>query len=294
MVEPKTALLDERGIAIVGVGLIGGSIASALRARGFTRPIVGVGRNPQRLEAAEREGLLTLGTTKFAEAAEHTSLFVFCTPVNLIAAGIRDAAALAKPGTLFTDAGSVKQSICDDLSAPLPNETHFVGSHPLAGSEKRGFEHASADLFANRVCVVTPTDSTNPQALQRTVALWEALASRIVELSPEDHDRRLALTSHLPHVAAAALAGLLDDASRPFAATGFRDTTRIAGGEPGLWTAICQANSQQLVDAVNRMQERLSEFRDCIDSGDTDRLRKLFEFAQSRRQTLDEPEPGLP
>ena len=287
MTGMSSASLDERGVAIVGVGLIGGSIAAALRTHGYTGSIVGVGRNEARIQAAARQGLLTLGTTDIAEAASQASLFVFCTPVDHIAQGIREAAAISGRGTLFTDAGSVKESICRALADGMPDGREFVGSHPIAGSEKRGFEHAIADLFQDRTCVVTPTDSTSENARQRVTHLWRCLGSEVIELTPAEHDRRLALTSHLPHVIAASLARILDESAHPFTGSGFRDTTRIAGGDPKLWTAICKANGKQILSALDCYQSGLQEFREALASENEGRLRTLLADAQTKRESLD-------
>src|SRR5262249_40801027 len=153
----------------------------------------------------------------------------------------------------------------------------FVGAHPLAGSEKRGPDSARADLFRGRTTIVTPTPHSDPSAVARTVAFWQALGSRVVLLDAEAHDRGLAVTSHLPHLAAAALAGILPAELRDLAATGFRDTTRVASGDPGLWAAIFRQNRPALGDALIKLLGRLEEFRRALEADDADALGRLLD-----------------
>src|SRR5262249_35465902 len=159
---------------------------------------------------------------------------------------IIESAAGCRSGALLTDAGSTKARIVKAVEGRLPRGVSFVGSHPLVGSEKHGPEHADPDLFQNRVVVVTPTDATDEALLQHTSELWKSLGARVVVMSPEEHDRALALTSHLPHLSAAALAGILPPKWRELTATGFRDATRMAAGDPELWTAIFSENREHV------------------------------------------------
>src|SRR5262249_31406835 len=160
----------------------------------------------------------------------------FCTPVDLIAAQVLSAAPHCSRGTVLTDAGSTKSKIAAEIEDRLSSGVQFVGSHPLAGSEKRGTQHARADLFQDRVTVVTKTPRTDLRALERTSNFWRALGARVTLMDPVDHDKAVALTSHLPHLLAAALCQTLRFPE--LAATGFRDTTRIASGDPEIWTGI--------------------------------------------------------
>src|SRR5262249_10509376 len=158
---------------------------------------------------------------------------------------------------LLTDAGSTKSAIVAAVEERLPNGVRFVGSHPLAGSEKRGPEFADAELFESRLTVLTPTRRTDEAALEQTAAFWQALGSRVKRMAPEEHDRALAMTSHLPHLTAAALAGILPSALHELTATGFRDTTRVAAGDPVLWTGIFLQNRAAMFDAIGTLQLRL-------------------------------------
>ena len=255
MSTPSAPVPLETTVAIVGVGLIGGSLAVALKQRGAASRVIGVGRNAQRLDTARSAGLIDDISTDVAAAAKQSQLVVVCTPVDRIVADVRLAAAAMPAGSLITDAGSVKGHICAELADLSAGAVTFIGSHPLAGSERNGFEHASPTLFDQRLCVLTPLASSPPDQLQRLHRFWQAVGMTTCELSPPDHDVALAFASHLPHAVAAALALSLPPEHRPFAATGFRDTTRIAGGDPGLWTAIFLQNAA-VADRVARRHGR--------------------------------------
>jgi cyclohexadieny/prephenate dehydrogenase len=277
----------DEAIAIVGVGLLGGSIAAAVRQRGLGRSVIGVGRDRTRMDAARQAGLIDVGVTNLAEAAAVSRLIVFCTPVERIVDGVREAAVHCRPGTLLTDVGSVKGVICRELADGLPPGVTFIGSHPLAGSEKQGFEYADADLFERRVCVVTPHAETSADSLRRLVAFWSALGLTVVPMSADVHDTALAQTSHVPHVAAAALAAALADSNRPLAATGFRDTTRIAAGDPDLWVGILLNNADEVVGGLDRFAGMLQEYRRAIAARDAPALRQLLQRAKANRDALD-------
>ncbi|QDU79425.1 prephenate dehydrogenase [Polystyrenella longa] len=275
-----------QNITIQGVGLIGGSIAAALKILNFPGTIYGVGRNPERLQEAHDRGLIDEATTDIKEAAAKSDLIIVCTPVDQIVDNVREAADAAQPGTLITDGGSVKGSICGPLAEGLPDGVCFIGSHPLAGSEKQGFEHAQANLFDDRVCVVTPVENTPPDQLKRVIRLWEMLDMQVIEMDAETHDIALAQTSHLPHLVASVLCGGLADADRKLAATGFRDTTRIASGDPGLWQAIFLGNQEGLLRKLDDFQTLLQQYRTAIENQDAATLQNLLENAKRNRDGL--------
>jgi prephenate dehydrogenase len=273
------------------VGLIGGSIAAALRQFQPETTVIGIGRNRARLQAAREAGLLDVAATEMS-AARDCRLVIVCTPVDRIVADVRTAAAQLASGALVTDAGSVKARICAELVSGLPDGVHFVGSHPLAGSEKNGWEHSDADLFRDRVCVVTPNDATSGEACRTVESFWRSLGMRVLRMSPEDHDQALATTSHVPHVAAAAVAAQLTHEWLDLAATGFRDTTRIAAGDPDLWAAILLANRDPVVAGLANLIDRLDEFRTVIADGDTARLKHLLSDAKALRDRLSSGSGG--
>ncbi|MGD9857064.1 MAG: prephenate dehydrogenase [Planctomycetaceae bacterium] len=273
-------------VAIVGVGLIGGSIAAAVKARGLARTVVGIGRSRDRLEAAREAGLLDVVAVDIAASAE-SELVIVCTPVDRIAADVQDAGARSKCSAVITDAGSVKGAICAELADGLPEAVTFIGSHPLAGSEKTGWENADAALFVDRLCVLTPRPSDDSAAVGAVESFWQVIGMRTKQMPPDEHDRVLALTSHLPHATASALAGLLSAESCEFAATGFRDTTRIAAGDPNIWTGIFLQNAEHLNEHIGRLIDRLSELRGLLDRQNAAQLHAWLSAAKTRRERLE-------
>lgn len=270
-------------VAIVGVGLIGGSIGLGLRRRGLAREVVGVGRRPESLRTAQQLGAVDRTTLDRSEAVAEAELVVVCTPVGRIAADVRAAAAVSRKQALITDVGSTKAQIVAELDGALPGGARFVGSHPLAGSEKNGPAAADADLFVDRTVVVTPIDSTREDDLAAIGDLWASLGARVVKLSPADHDRALAATSHLPHLVAAALAATTSPDDLPLTASGWADTTRIASGDPDLWTQIFLSNQAQVLAALGRYQDSIGQLRRAIESGDDGDLVRLLAEAKIRR-----------
>jgi prephenate dehydrogenase len=273
-------------LVIVGVGLIGGSIGLAARRRGLVERVIGVGRQRASLDKALAIGAIDEGTLDLSTAVRQAQIAVFCTPVDSIAQQILTIGPQCQPGTLLTDAGSTKAAIVAAIDGNLPPEVHFVGSHPLAGSEKRGPEFADADLYLNKLTVLTPTPRTNPAGLSQTQSFWEALGSHVKVMSPDEHDRALAKTSHLPHLAAAALAGLLPPVLYELTATGFRDTTRIAAGDPELWTGILLQNRQAVLEAIGAFLDRLNQFKQGIKTNNRGMLDTLLAHAKRTRDAL--------
>ena len=273
-------------VAIVGVGLIGGSIGLALKERRLARRVVGIGRRKAVLDRARRLHAIDQGTIELARGVADADLTVFCTPVNLIADQVEQAAQHCRPGALLTDSGSTKRTIVERLERALPNGVRFVGSHPLAGSEKRGIDEARPDLFDGRVCVVTRTANTPAESLAAVQAFWRSLGARVLTMTPDVHDQALAYASHLPHLAAAGLAIVLPDAYREVAASGFRDTTRIAASDPDLWTAIFLENTGPLVAALHDFEQTLSEFRVAMERKDARRLRELWSRSKQNYEAV--------
>lgn len=273
-------------LVVVGVGLLGGSVALAARQRGIVHRVIGVGRTAPRLEQARTARVLDDISTDLVAAAAQADLLIFATPVNLIVTGVREVAPACRPGTLITDVGSTKAHLCRELSAGLPNSVTFIGSHPLAGSEKQGWEHSRADLFEGRVCVVTPSESSPRDEIVRLTAFWQAIGMTVVEISPEAHDRALAQTSHVPHVVASALARTLADENRPLAATGFADTTRIAAGDPNVWVPILLDNREAVLHSLDDFSSQIAAFRDALTQRDADEIRRLWEQGKAIREQL--------
>jgi cyclohexadieny/prephenate dehydrogenase len=256
-------------LTIVGVGLIGGSVGLAAKARGVARRVIGVGRDERTLARAASAGAIDSFTTNLADGASAADLVVVCTPVDRVAADVLTATTAAPSRSVVTDAGSTKGNIVRALNGKMPAKAApFVGSHPLAGSEKKGAAHARADLFVDRLVVVTPTVETDLEAAAVVDLFWQSLGARVVRMDPFEHDEAVAVTSHLPHAVAAALAGLLSEDLHALTGTGFRDTTRVAAGDPELWAAIFEANREAVLAAADRFAGRMAEFRRALEAGD--------------------------
>lgn len=268
-------------VAIVGVGLIGGSLGLALRERRLAREIVGVGRNPETLAKAEGLGAITEGTTDFAAGVAEADLIVLATPIGQILADMARLPALLKPDTIVTDVGSVKGEIAlSEAARGLGG--HFVPGHPMAGSERSGVEAARANLFLDATWALTPTSETDPAALHSVRELAMAVGARVITLTPEAHDRAVAVTSHLPHVLAYALASVAGDvaATDPqtwsLAAGSFRSGTRVARSSPAFWREITFSNRAALIDAVRASRAELDAALAALEAGDEPALEALF------------------
>jgi prephenate dehydrogenase len=197
-----------------------------------------------------------------------------------------EVAANCRPGTLLTDTGSTKAALLRDARDRLPPGIEFVGSHPLAGSEKHGPDHASAHLLDDRLVIVTPGPDSSDNALTRIRDFWTALGARVQMMDADEHDRALALTSHLPHLLSSALAGILPQEFGELTAAGYRDMTRLAAGQPALWSAIFRANQAHLLTALDRLEERLRSFRDALLREDRAALEALLRHGKQVRDDL--------
>jgi prephenate dehydrogenase len=270
-------------VAIVGVGLIGGSIGLALRERKLAREVVGVGRHEEKLASAQQAGVIDRGTTDLADGVAQAEVIVVATPVDTIVDLLIQAAAVCPPTALITDAGSTKEVIVSAVDVALAGRRtgpRFVGSHPLAGDHRTGHEHARADLFEGRAVVLTPTDATPRPAVVEANGFWQSLGANVIRMTPGEHDAALAATSHMPHLVASALAAATPKELLPLAASGWRDTTRVAGGDPELWRAIFATNRPHVVSALDRLIGELGALRQAVDQGDDVRLLEILERAK--------------
>ncbi len=279
-----------RRLAIVGVGLLGGSVAKAARERQLAREIVGIGREETRLAAALREGVLDRATVDLAEGLRAADVVVLAMPVLVIERLLPAVAAAVGEGTLVTDVGSTKSAIVSSGEALAATRSfHFVGSHPMAGSERAGYAVARGDLFEKATVIVTPTDATAPGAVKETASLWEAMGARVSQLDPATHDRVVASISHLPHLVAFALvsgAHRFEPSAFAFAARGFRDTTRVAASDPVVWQEIFHGNREALLASVERFREALGEIERLVDDGDGAALQAWIAQVKRLRETM--------
>ncbi len=272
-------------LAVVGLGLLGGSVALAARERGVVARVAGAGRRRAPLEAALERGVVDeIGSVE--EAVAGADLVVLATPVGSMARTLEAAAPHLAPGTIVTDVGSVKGPLADTLPGLLPQGVAYVGAHPMAGSHEKGNAHARADLFEGACCVVTPLPSTPPDGLAQVRGFWEALGARVIERSPGVHDDEVAWVSHVPHVVAFAFAQALGQAPAQvgeMAGSGFRDFTRIANSDAELWGEILSSNTKALVRPIEAFKQALGELVHVIEHGDAEAQER---FLSSAREAL--------
>ncbi|MEJ2404001.1 MAG: prephenate dehydrogenase/arogenate dehydrogenase family protein [Candidatus Thiodiazotropha sp.] len=276
-------------LAVIGVGLIGGSLAMALREEGGVREVVGCGRGEANLRKARKLGVIDHYTHDAAEAVRGADMVLLAVPLGAMRATLEAIREHLAPNAVVTDAGSVKGSVVRDAQAVFGRvPDFFVPGHPVAGTERSGVEAAFATLYRNRRVILTPTDETRPEALQRVKALWNQCGAEVTCMSVEYHDEVLAATSHLPHMLAYSLVDTLsrmkeNDEIFRFAAGGFRDFTRIASSNPVMWRDICLANQQALGGMLTRFADELHELARLLEQGDSEGLLRLFSSAKQAR-----------
>jgi prephenate dehydrogenase len=285
-----TALFER--LLIAGVGLVGGSLAHAVREAGLAGEVVGFGRSEPNLAVARERGLVDRTSRDPAEAAAGVDAVVIATPVGT-AVGVAEALRPhVRPGTILTDVGSVKTALVAALEACWAPVGPVVGGHPIAGSETSGAAAARVDLFRGRRCILTPTPATDRAALGRVRALWEGVGARVEEMTPAVHDELLARVSHLPHLVAYALVDAVAGARvdghdlLAYAGSGFRDTTRIAGSPAGLWRDVALANAPAVRAALGEFRAALERLESLLAAGDGDGLEAVLAAARAARRRL--------
>lgn len=288
-------------LSIIGVGLIGGSLARALRAAGEVGEVVGCGRGKANLEKAVELGVLDSYTHDIGEAVAGADMIFLAVPLGAMQDTFAAMQGHLMDGATITDGGSSKGSVVEDCRAVFGTElANFVPGHPIAGTENSGVEASFAELYQNRRVILTPTENTSPDALKRVTDMWELCRSDVTVMSVEHHDEVLAATSHLPHMLAFALVDSLarmkeNDEIFRYAAGGFRDFTRIASSSPVMWRDICIANREALGSIMKSYIEDMSELAETVAKGDGDHLLEIFERAKESRDRfvdgiLDSPE----
>jgi prephenate dehydrogenase len=280
-------------IAVIGVGLIGGSLGLAARKRGLVDRVIGIGRNEKKLTRAKDLGAIDEFTLDMSTGVAEADLVVVCTPVCTIVPTIVKIAPHLKPGAIITDVGSAKAEVVAGAEAALPGGVHFVGGHPMAGSEKSGVEAANADLFENAAWVITPSLKTNLRAMKKLTEFARKLGARTLIMSPAEHDESVAAISHVPHVLAAAALQVANELEqqRPgdvfsIAAGSFRDLTRVAASPPEIWRDISLSNREAISRTLRRFEETLAQMRSVVDSGDEAAVEQLFKDAKELREQL--------
>jgi len=276
-------------ISIIGVGLLGGSLGLAIKRRKLAREVAGYVRRPASLKDCEKASALDYATTDLCAAVSGADLVILCTPLAQMRALTEQFLPALKPGAIVTDVGSVKADVVRELETLVKKSgAHFVGSHPMAGGEKMGVLAAREDLYANAICIVTPSKKSNAGAVRKLEQFWKALEARTLRMDAAQHDFLVSRSSHLPHVVAATLAGLVlapkqSKQQAALCATGFRDTTRIASGSPEMWRDIALANRKNLSRSVDAFMSELKKFQLALKRGDAKGVEQFFQTAKQRR-----------
>ncbi|EPE95662.1 MULTISPECIES: prephenate/arogenate dehydrogenase family protein [Rhizobium] len=295
-------------IALIGIGLIGSSIAHDIKRLGLAKEVVIATRSADTLKRAEELQLGDRYTTSSAEAVKDADLVIVSVPVGASESVAKEIAGSLKPGAIVTDVGSTKASVIAQMQPHMPPHVHFIPGHPLAGTEKSGPDAGFPGLFEGRWCIFTPIAGTDEAALKRLRQFWEALGSKVDEMDPEHHDKVLAIVSHLPHIIAYNIVGTADDLEAvteseviKYSASGFRDFTRLAASDPTMWRDVCLHNKDAILEMLARFSEDLAYLQRAIRWGEGDKIFDLFTRTRSIRrsiiqagQDVDAPDFGRP
>ena len=282
-------------IALIGIGLIGSSLAHDIKRLGLAKDVVITTRSAETLKRAEELQLGDRYTSSAAEAARDADLIIVSVPVGASESVAREIAGSLKPGAIVTDVGSTKASVIAQMQPYMPAHAHFIPGHPLAGTEKSGPDAGFPGLFEGRWCIFTPLAATNESALRTLRNFWETLGSKVDEMDPEHHDKVLAIVSHLPHIIAYNIVGTADDLETvteseviKYSASGFRDFTRLAASDPTMWRDVCLHNKDAILEMLARFSEDLASLQRAIRWGEGDKLFELFSRTRSIRRSIIE------
>lgn len=282
-------------IALIGFGLIGGSIARAARAQGLAGEIVTTARSPKTRARVAELGIVDRVLETNIEAVADADLVILCIPVGACGPVAQEIARHLKPGAIISDVGSVKGAVVRDMAPFLPPGVHFVPAHPVAGTEHSGPDSGFAELFINRWCILTPPEGTDPDAVERLRSFWAGLGARVEIMTPDHHDMVLAITSHLPHLIAYTIVGTADELEGvtqsevlKFSAGGFRDFTRIAASDPIMWRDVFLANKEAVLEMLGTFNEDLAKLTRAIRRGDGEALFEHFTRTRAIRRGIVE------
>jgi prephenate dehydrogenase len=277
-------------IAIIGVGLIGGSFGLSLRKTGFNGKIIGTGRRKENLILAKNLKAIDEYCIAPEDGVENADLILLATPVGQFPAVVKKIRNHLKKGAIVTDVGSVKAEVVKKLEPLMPEGVCFVAGHPIAGKECSGVEAASSELFSKKRCIITPGPNTDKAALKKIIRLWKALGSETIIMSPEEHDAIFAAVSHMPHVAAYVLINTIMELREDILShggRGLRDMTRIALSPPELWKDICSYNRENILKSLDQFSTSFLRVKKLIENSDWDQLEKEFQKAKTARQILE-------
>ncbi|WP_324753488.1 prephenate/arogenate dehydrogenase family protein [Roseovarius sp. Pro17] len=282
-------------VALIGLGLIAGSMSLAIRRAGLAGEVVGYARSAETRDIAREIGLCDRICDSAAEAVEGADLVVLCVPVGVMGAVAEEIAPGLKPGATVSDVGSVKRAVIEAVAPHLPENVHFVPAHPLAGTEHSGPRSGFAELFDNRWCLIVPPEGADRAAVERLEALWQGMGALTDEMDADHHDLVLAVTSHTPHLIAYTMVGVADDLRRvtdseviKYSAAGFRDFTRIAASDPTMWRDVFLNNREATLEILGRFTEELFALQRAIRTGDGDHLHEYFTRTRAIRRGIIE------
>ncbi len=270
-------------VAIIGTGLIGGSIALGIKKKKLAQEVVGVSKHKKSISLALKMKAIDQGSVSL-KIIKGADLLIIATPVDTIIALKDEILKYIDKDCIITDVGSTKEKIVGKLEAVLPN---YIGSHPLAGSEKRGIMNVSTSIFDGSLCILTPTKRTTPAAFENIKLLWERLGAKVVILTPKDHDKVLSLVSHLPHIVAFSLINTVPRSLLKFSSGGLKDTTRIAASDTILWKDILLSNRKNLLDAIRLFEMNLAKIKSAINNNDGKALEKILLQSKKIRENLE-------
>ncbi len=276
-------------VTVLGVGLVGASFALAMREKGLCKTIHGYGRKEENLKAEKELGIIDSYGLDIKNACEQSDLILLATPIGLFKEIVGHIREVLKKGIIVTDVGSVKGGLVYELESLMPEGVYYIGSHPIAGSDKSGIGDARADLFRNARCIVTPTENSDKDALKEIAELWEAIGGKIEFMDPLKHDEIYAAVSHLPHIVAYAMVNSVNDFNAgciEYAGKGFKDTTRIALSSPELWRDISISNKDNLIKLINIFRENLGNLEKMLNTNNAAGIEREFSRAQASRKRL--------
>jgi prephenate dehydrogenase len=276
-------------VTILGVGLIGASLALALKKHGLCREITGFGRREQNLRSAKEKNIIDSFEMDPAKACDGADLVVFATPVGIFTDIAEKISGALKKNAIVTDVGSVKGNLVREMEKLMPQDVFFVGGHPIAGSDRSGIDTAAAEIFRGAKCIVTPTRNTDKNALEKVTAMWKTMGSVIRTLDPDEHDRIYAAVSHLPHLIAYEIVNTVSDMNESylaFSGQGFKDTTRIASSQPELWRDICILNKDNLLESIEIFRNNLDRVSQYLRAHDSESLERDFRRARTLREGI--------
>ncbi|GAB5047460.1 prephenate dehydrogenase [Thermodesulfovibrio sp. TK110] len=276
-------------VSIIGVGLIGGSLALALKEKNLADKIIGYGKNEERLKKAIKLGIIDSYTDSLKEVCE-AELIVLATPIGVFERITSEMAPYLKKGTVVTDVGSVKEAVVNKLERLMPQGVYFVGTHPIAGSDRTGFEHARAKLFEGSKVIITLTENTEKSVVEKVAKLWTKTGAHVTFMTPHEHDRIYAIISHLPHLVSFCLVNTVGDINKEFikyAGSGFKDTTRIAKSSPELWADIFTMNDKNILHCLEIFVKKLDEIKQMLSKKEIEGVKKFIKKAKDLREEID-------